>query len=314
MAVMLVLALVLLGCSQPVDVSLHLPSDGTLVIVRNAKSVTRTPLGPEGLELHSTKRLEILHGGQLGKDEIHWREEYTRYEIAWSTKEYDLHWKLGFDDKGVQEPIPAPIEQFGPNPPREVWITPDRHVLVHQLPWPEPPDEDAGGKAGDKGKAKQDASDEGDTKDSGEAPEPEAPPEKKEAALDELDNYLAGMVLAPTEPVKPGKKWSWTVSQRVTRGGDASNTSTWRFDRMQGDNAVLVETLGLSHAAPPATGQFRITGLSGSGEMQIDTKTHLPVSYTSSFEATLASPSARGNSSMSVDAKFRWKETSPPTP
>jgi hypothetical protein len=300
-----------------VAVSLCLPGDGALVITRNAKSVTRTPLGPEGLELHTTKRIDILEGGQVGVDEVHWREEYTRYEIAWSTKQYDLHWKLGPDEKGKQEPIPAPIEQFGPTPPREVWITPDRHVLVHWLPWPEPePDEDPKGKGkgkADKGKpdtvaeaGPEDATDSGT--------EVEAPPDKQEVALDELDNYLAGMVLAPTDPVKPGKTWSWTVSQKVTRGGDASNTSTWRFDRMQGDNAVLVETLALSHAAPPATGEFRITGLTGSGEMQLDTKTHLPVSYTSSFEAVLASPSARGNSSMSVDAKFRWKASSNATP
>lgn len=295
MAAMLVLVLLALGCSQPVEVTFRLPSDGALVVTRNAKSVTRTPMGPESLEMKSTKRFDVLSGGEAGVDELHWREEYTRYELTYESKEYELEWKLGLNEDGEQEPIPAPIAVFGPHPPREVWVTPDHQIKVRWLPWPEPETEE-------EVEAPPPPAEEPE-----EPVEPEPPPPPVEVSLEEVDNWLSGLILAPKEPVKPGQTWSWTISQKVTRGGQVSNTSTWRFDRVAGKELVLVETLTMSSAMAPASGQFRTTALSGSGEMRLDTTTGLPTTYTSAYEASLASPSAIGSSTMKVDAKFKWK-------
>ncbi len=297
------LLLATLGCAPSThDVALRLPEPGALVVTRTARSITRTPLGPENLEIKSTKRYEVLSGGRVGVDLLHWREEYTRYEVAWDTREYALKWSLGRDEEGYQEPLPAPMVPLGPHPPREVWVHPDRRIEVRMLPWPEPDppaeEEPRGGQLV-KGKPVVEAPLEPE-------PEPEPPPIVP-ATLDDIDNFVAGLLLAPSEPTHVGTTWQWSTSERVTQGGEVSNTTAWKLDRMAGAEAVLVETLSLSKASAPARDEFRTTSLTGSGEMRLDTRTGLPVSYTSMFEAGLASPSARGSSTMKVEAKFRWK-------
>ena len=116
---MLPLLLLSLGCSSPsVDVSLRMPQDATIVVNHKTSSTTRTPLGPENLEIKTTRQMAVLQGGRLGVDELHWREEFTRYSIHWETRDYLVDWKMG-----GEEEIPGMVSRLGPHSPREVWIT-----------------------------------------------------------------------------------------------------------------------------------------------------------------------------------------------
>jgi hypothetical protein len=294
MAAMFPLLLLSIGCSNPsVDVALRLPQGGTLFVTEKTTATTRTPLGPESLELKTTKRMEVLHGGRLGSDEIHWREEYTKYKIVWENRDYHLEWEMG-----GEEEIQAPIAKVGPHSPREVWITPDRHIYLLALPWPEPEPEEGA----------EPVPEPVEEEPEGEGVEPEPEPEPVLAETNDLPGYFGGLIHAPGEPAKPGAVWSWTVSQKVTRGSDVSSTATWKLERVAGAEAVLVETIQLNSALPPATGSFRTTALQGSGEMRFDLGTGLPVNYRSVFEATLASPSALGVSTVRAEARFREKK------
>lgn len=290
----------LVACSEPVDVAFRMPQDGSLIVNRTATSVSRTPLGPESIAIKWTKRIDVLGGGRIGIDTLHWQEAWTRYEVSVENPDGELTWSMAPDEKGVVAPIPPELAPLGPHPPREIWIAPDRTARVRWLPWPEPPPPpDA--KPPPKKPVEVAATPE-------EPPlPPPPPPEPMPLTLQELDNFFAGLVLAPSEPVKPGFAWKWTVAERVTRGGEVSTTSTWTFDRAQGSEAVLIETLTLADSMAPADGQFRTSALTGSGEMRLDLATGLPTSYASAYEADLASPSARGTSSMRVETKFRYK-------
>ncbi|MBW1878772.1 MAG: hypothetical protein JRI25_22900 [Deltaproteobacteria bacterium] len=293
------LLLLLIGCSDPsFDVALRLPQDGTLFVTEKTTSTTRTPLGPESLAIKSTIRMDVLQGGRLGTDELHWREEFTRYEVMWENRDFHLEWNMK-----AEEEIPRQIRKLGPHSPREVWITPDREIFLARLPWPEPEPEEGEEPAPEP--SPQLVEEEPGTEEVEEEPAPG--PERVSAATNDLPGYFGGLIHAPTEPAKAGVIWSWTIAQQVTGGGDVSSTATWTLERVAGTEAVLSENLVLHSALPPAKGNFRTTGLHGSGEMRFDLNSGLPVSYTSSYEATLASPSALGASTVRTAAKFREK-------
>jgi len=290
---MVPLLLLSMGCTNPtIDLALRLPQDGTVIVTEKTTSTTRTPLGPESLEIKSIRRIDVLQGGRLGADELRWREEFTRYQVMWENREFHIEW-----DMKSEEEIPPQIRKLGPHSPREVWITPDRQIFLARLPWPEPEPEE--------GAEPEPVEEEPGAEEVEEEPAPE--PERKPAAINDLPGYMGGLINAPTVPAKPGTTWSWTIAQKITGGTDVSSTATWKLERVAGTEAVLVENLVLHSSLPPAKDDFRTSGLYGSGEMRFDLNTGLPVSYASSYEATLASPSARGTSTVRAEAKFREK-------
>lgn len=279
---MLWLPLVVLACSSlssDVPVGFRLPRDAVLVVHETTTSTTRTPLGPEQVQIKSTRRMEARQGGRSGHDALAWHEVTTRYAVTWTTRAGEIAW-----DMASEEPLPEALAGVGPSSPRVYTVTPSEDVWVEVLPWPKK-DEEAEAEVADT------------------APPPRG--ERRQLQPRELPSWLAGLIAAPAEPQEVGATWSWTAAQQVTGGGEVSSTSIWKVDRLAGSEAVLLEQISLSSAMPPASDEFRTTALSGAGELRIDTETGLPISYTSSWEADLASPSSRGTSTLKTSVTFR---------
>jgi len=270
----------LTACGPQTDVTWELPEHGVMVVREQHTTTTRTPLGMEEVVVDKSLVWRVLDGGTVGQDDVAWREEVGSWTVKYTDLGGSFQWQMG-----EGQALPEKLVMLAPTQPREVYVSAGGEVRIVQLSPPEPEPEPEPTRR----RRRSDP------------PPPEPVPW---AANNRIQSWVLGFVHAPGTTVRRGTDWTWGGDKEVTRSANATTQSSWELERVDEGLAVLRESIALQGSRPPSAGFFQTTALAGGADVRLATDSHRLLTYSSRYEADIASPSARGTAVRVSEVTF----------